>query len=113
MDNWHGYHSLPLATEADRNLTTFITPWGRFRYRTSPQGLKPSGDGFTDRMDALYADFERSRRCVDDTLLYDDTIEAQFYRTCEFLDRAGHHGIILNPEKFQFAETEVDFLGFV
>ena len=112
MDNWHGYHSLPLATEADRNLTTFITPWGRFRYRTSPQGLKPSGDGFTDRMDALYADFERSRRCVDDTLLYDDTIEAQFYRTCEFLDRAGHHGIILNPEKFQFAETEVDFLGF-
>ena len=112
IDNWHGYHSLPLATEEDRNLTIFITPWGRYRYLTSPQGLKPSGDGFTDRMDSLFSDFERSRRCVDDTLLYDDSIEAQFFRTCSFLDRAAHHGIILNPAKFQFAEKEVNFVGF-
>ena len=112
LDNWHGYHSLPLATEKDRNLTTFITPWGRYRYLTAPQGLKPSGDGFTDRMDSLFSDFERSRRCVDDTLLYDDSIEAQFFRTCSFLDRAARHGIILNPAKFQFAELEVNFVGF-
>ena len=112
LDNWHGYHSLPLATEADKDLTTFITPWGRYRYATTPQGLKPAGDGFTDRMDSLFSDFERSRRCVDDTLLYDESIESQFFRTCAFLDKAGQHGIILNPDKFQFAEVEVDFVGF-
>ena len=112
LDNWHGYHSLPLATEADKDLTTFITPWGRYRYTTAPQGLKPSGDGFTDRMDSLFSEFERSRRCVDDTLLYDDSIESQFFRTCAFLDLAAQHGIILNPDKFQFAEMEVDFVGF-
>lgn len=26
----HGYHSLPLATEEGRALTTFITEWGRY-----------------------------------------------------------------------------------
>ena len=112
LDNWHGYHSLPLASEEDRALTTFVTPWGRYRYCTAPQGLRSSGDGFTDRMDRLFEDFERSRRCVDDTLFYDDTIEQQFFRTCEFLDRCGEHGIIINPAKFQFAEMEVDFVGF-
>ena len=39
LDNWHSYHSLPLASEEDKALTTFITPWGRHRYRMAPQGL--------------------------------------------------------------------------
>jgi hypothetical protein len=111
-DNWHGYHSLPLASEEDRDLSTFITPFGRFRYLTGPQGLRPVGDGFTDRMDRTFEDFERTRRCVDDTLLYDQTIEQQFFRVCEFLDRCSANGIILNPAKFQFAEMEVEFVGF-
>ena len=27
MDAWEGYHSIPI-TEEDRDVTTFITPWG-------------------------------------------------------------------------------------
>ena len=53
LDNWNGYHSVPLASEADKDVTTFITPWGQFRYNVAPMGLKPSGDGFTDRMDRI------------------------------------------------------------
>ena len=30
-DAWNGYHGVPLR-ESDRHLTTFITPFGRFRY---------------------------------------------------------------------------------
>ena len=30
----------------------------------------------------------------------------------EFLETVGTAGIILNPDKFQFAEREVDFAGF-
>ena len=112
FDAFHGYHSLPLATEEDRDATTFITPWGRFRYRTCPQGFLSAGDAYTARMDAMLHDFERMGRCVDDTLLYDDSIEASFARACQFLNRCGQNGVILNPSKFQFAEEEVDFLGF-
>ena len=45
FDAWNGYHSLPLADE-DRHLTTFITPWGRWRYKKAPQGYASSGDGY-------------------------------------------------------------------
>ncbi|VDI76071.1 Hypothetical predicted protein [Mytilus galloprovincialis] len=37
FDAWNGYHSVPIPEE-DRHLTTFITPWGRYRYKTAPQG---------------------------------------------------------------------------
>ena len=42
-DAWNGYHSVPLRVE-DRHLTTFITPWGRYRYCRNPQGFVQGGD---------------------------------------------------------------------
>ena len=35
-DAWNGYHSVPLHPD-DRHLTTFITPWGRYRYKVAPR----------------------------------------------------------------------------
>ena len=55
LDAWNGYHSVPLR-EDDRHLTTFITPWGRYRYKTAPQGYIASGDAYTRRYDAIVAD---------------------------------------------------------
>ena len=69
FDAFHGYHSLKLASEDDRNVTPFISEWGNFRYKTCPQGFLSAGDAYTNRMDRLLQDMERQRRCVDDTLL--------------------------------------------
>lgn len=44
FDAWNSYHSVPLH-EDDRHKTTFITPWGRYRYLSAPQGYMASGDG--------------------------------------------------------------------
>ena len=43
LDAWEGYHSIPLAEE-DKDYTTFITPFGRYRYLTAPQGFLSAGD---------------------------------------------------------------------
>ena len=51
-DAWNGYHSIPLD-ERGRHATTFITPWGRLRYRVAPQGALSSGDGYTYWYDAV------------------------------------------------------------
>ena len=45
-DAWNGYHSIPLD-ERDHHLTTFLTPWGRMRYRVAPQGSLSLGDCYT------------------------------------------------------------------
>ena len=52
FDAWNGYHSVALHPD-DRHLTTFITPWGRYRYRVSPQGYVASGDGYSRRFDEI------------------------------------------------------------
>ena len=39
---WNENHSVPLRM-SDRHLTTFITPFGRWRYTQAPQGSSPPG----------------------------------------------------------------------
>lgn len=57
LDAWNGYHSVPIQQD-DRHLTTFITPWGRYRYKTAPQGYIASGDGSPDDMMRLLLTFK-------------------------------------------------------
>lgn len=110
-DAWNGYHAVPLHPD-DRHLTTFITPWGRYRYCVAPQGYTASGDGYSRRFDAVVADIPRKTKCVDDTLLWSDSIEESFHQTVEWLDRCGRNGITQNPSKFCFAKDVAEFAGF-
>ena len=112
FDAWNVYHAVPIREE-DRHLFTFITPWGLFRYKRAPQGFLSSGDGYNRRFDEITSHVLRAERCVDDTLLYDDDPEANWWRAIEFLELCGKSGIVLNPEKFKFAEETVDFAGFM
>ena len=68
VDAWNGYHSVYLDPKC-RDLTTFITPWGRYRYKTTPQGYLAAGDAYTERFDKIISGVENKTKCVDDTLL--------------------------------------------
>jgi hypothetical protein len=111
FDAWNGYHSVALAEE-DRHYTTFITPWGRYRYLTAPQGYIASGDAYTARYDALVTNISNKTKCIDDALLWADDIEGSFHQAVEWLHICATNGITLNPDKFRFAEDEVEFAGF-
>ena len=111
FDAWNGYHSVPLE-EDDKHLTTFITPWGRYRYRTAPQGYIASGDGYSRRFDEIVSDFPNKTKCIDDTLLWANNLEESFMQACQWLDLCGRNGITLNPDKFVFGQETVEFAGF-
>lgn len=108
LDNWHGYHSVPIHPD-DRHLTTFITPYGRYRYRTAPQGFVSAGDAYTQRMDIIVEGTPNFDHCVDDSILWDKSIREHFFRVCEFIEKCSLAGCVFNPDKFQ---DEVDYLGF-
>ena len=110
-DAWNGFHSVPLRA-SDKHLTTFITPFGRWRYRRAPQGFLSSGNGYNRRFDAILSDFQRKERIVDDTLHYDTDLQTHWWRTIDFLSIVRRAGIILNPIKFQFAQQNVELAGF-
>ena len=111
FDAWNGYHSVPIREE-DRHLTTFITPWGRYRYCVAPQGYIASGDAYSRRYDEIVSDIPNKSKCIDDTILWSYNIEKSFFQTVKWLDICGKNGIILNPEKIVFAEDSVEFAGF-
>ena len=112
LDAWNGYHSVPLSPAA-RDATTFITEWGRYRYCRAPQGFHGSGDGYTRRFDDITVDMMRKTRCIDDSLLWDDSIESSFWHTLDYISQCADKGVVFNPDKFHFADMEVEFAGFL
>ena len=130
FDAWNGYHSIPLHPE-DRHLTTFITPWGRYRYCVAPQGYIASGDAYTRRFDEIVMDIPDKIKVVDDALLYtplhldernvpatdrmdilSTSIENSFFQAAHWLDVCGRNNITGNPSKFSMGEVETDFTAF-
>ena len=110
-DAWNGYHSVPIRKE-DRHLTTFITPWGRYRYRVAPQGFVASGDGYARRYDEVISDVKRKTKCVDDAVIWDTELEEHWWRAIDFLILVETNGVVLNESKLQFAQRIIDFAGF-
>ena len=94
---WNGYHSVPICEE-DRHITAFITPWGRYRYKVAPQGFLASGDAHNQRFDAIISDLTNKVKCVDDTWMCEDSIEAAFFQACAWFDLCTRNGITLNPK---------------
>ena len=108
LDNWHGYHSVPIHP-SDQHLTSFITPYGRYKYLTAPQGFISAGDGYTQCLDQIVQGTQNFDHCVDDSILWDTDIKANFFSVCAFLTKCAQAGCIFNPSKFQLAEEEVTF----
>lgn len=111
-DAWEGYHAVPI-TEESLKLTRFITPFGAYRYLRSPQGFHSSGDGYNRRFDSIIAGVTNTIHQVDDSLLWETTVEKNFHKTCSFLTLMGRNGMLQNPDKFQFCKMEVNWSGFV
>ena len=111
LDAFWGFHQVPLAAE-NRPLTTFITPWGRYRYLRTPMGHISASDACTKRYDDAVIDIERKFKCVDDVLLYDTSVEQSFWHCWDYLEICAKAGVTLSPEKFRFCRREVEFVGF-
>ena len=111
FDCWNGYHSIPLHDD-HQYLTTFITPWGCYRYKTAPQGYIASGDGYSRRFDELVSHIPNKTKCINDTLLWPDNLTESFFQAVNWLDLCGYHGITLNPKKFVFGTDTVEFTSF-
>ena len=75
-----GYHTIELDAES-QPLTIFITEWSRYLYSPLPQGYLAAGDAYTRCYDEVIKDIPRKVKIVDDTLLYDYSIEEAFFHT--------------------------------
>ena len=105
-------HQCPLDEESQL-LTTFITPFGRFKYLCAPYGISSISEHYNRRMDEAFAGLSGYRRIVDNVVIYDSHIAHHANHVRLFLQRCAERKIKLNNEKWQFAQPEVTFAGFI
>ena len=112
FDAVKGYHQCPLD-KASQDLTTFITPFGRFKFLRAPFGLSSISEHYNRRMDEAFTGLQDFRKIVDDVIVYDNNISSHVTHVRQFLQRCRERKITLNKDKFVFAEPEIAFAGFV
>ena len=99
LNVWNSFHDVPLRFE-DREKTTFITPWGTFRYRVAPQGYLATMDGFTHRFRLITEDMKNKQTIVYDTTICRFNTEQNFYVVINLLETGHNAGLIFNSDKF-------------
>ena len=73
-----------------------------------PQGSL-ADDAYTERFDTIISGVRNKTKCVDDSLLWSDSVESNFFDVCKFLTLCSANGIVMNPKKFIFCSKEVEF----
>ena len=112
FDALKGYHQIPL-TEESKDLTAFMTPFGRFRYLRLAFGLNSAGDVFTLRYGNAIDKATDGLRATEDTLIRGSTSSELVANTRKFFDACRENGITLNMRKIQWDKKEVLFGGFL
>ena len=112
MDANSGFWQVEMA-ESSRPLTTFITPFGRFRFRKMPFGISAAPEFFQRQMEKIL-EGEKGVVCMmDDVLVFGDTEEIHNARLRSVLGKLEGAGLTLNREKCEFGVDRVTFLGHV
>ena len=112
IDALSGYWQVPLAPEC-QELTTFITPFGRYMFRRAPFGICSISEHYNRRMDEALIGIQNIRKIVDDIIIYDRTYEEHVKHVREVLERCRQRKISLKREKFVFAQPKAKFSGYI
>lgn len=93
-------------------LTTFNTPWGKYKWLRLPFGLNVCADVFQERLNAVLKGMKGITGCADDILTRGvDSKDHDDVNLPRLLETARMNGIKFNPKKLQFKTTECEFFG--
>ncbi|GFS28712.1 retrovirus-related Pol polyprotein from transposon 297 [Nephila pilipes] len=112
LDAKNGFWQLPLD-EKSSYLTTFCTPWGRYRFLVLPFGLNSAPEEFQKAMDEIYEEDEDINPYFDDISLGSSTVEEHCRLLRRTLLKARKANLKFNELKTQLSQTSVNYLGHV
>jgi transposase InsO family protein len=110
LDMKNAYFQIQLS-EASREITTFSTHKGLFRYKRLFCGINCAPETFQKIMEVATKDCEGLEVYIDDFLIHGATREIHDKRLRHFLKKFKQLGLTLNYEKCVFATKQVHFRG--
>lgn len=111
LDLRKGYYQIPLENSC-RDLTAFVTPWGTFRFKVLPFGLKNAPAIFQSIMTKVLrncADF--SVVYIDDVLVFSMSEEEHVGHVKSVLYALRESGLTVKKEKCAWGLRHVEYLG--
>lgn len=105
------YHQILLAPES-RDITTFSTHVGNFRYKRLMFGVSSASEEFNHKITQLLAEVKEGVQNIhDDIIVYAETIEKHDEIVTRVLTILLEAGLTINKEKCRFGVKEIDFFG--
>ncbi len=112
LDAASGFYQIPLE-EGSQELTTFITPFGRYCFRRLPFGVTSAPEIFIRKMIEVLDGLDGVFVYMDDILVYGSDAKEHDRRLANVLKTLETAGLKLNNDKCTFRQTELKFLGHV
>lgn len=112
LDLSSGFWHMELDGDSS-NLTTFMTPFGRFKFNRVPFGLNCAPEMFQGKMVKLFGDLKGVMVYFDDIVVYADDEREHDKIMQEVIDRARKNNIRFNTDKIQYRRREVKFMGYL
>ncbi|VDH97221.1 Hypothetical predicted protein [Mytilus galloprovincialis] len=116
VDAKNGFWHVELDEESSL-LTTFNTPFGRYRWLRMPFGLSSAPEEYQRRQDQTVEGLPGVRSIVDDILIYgegdteEEAIDDHDRKFRALMERCRERNLKLNKEKFKLKLKEVRFIG--
>ena len=109
-DTNKGYWHIELDYESSL-LCTFNTPFGRFRPKRLPFGVKVSQDIFQCKLDEILRDIPNVAGIADDILVFGSSDIEHDKAFINMLETCRKNNVGLNSEKLQFKQEKINFYG--
>ena len=93
-------------------LTTFSTPFGRYRFLRMPFGINSASEVFQRSMEQLFAGYPCSV-IVDDIIIGGRGVAEHHANLRKVLDRVREVNLKLNPDKCKFRLDQVAYVGHI
>lgn len=110
LDIKQAFHQVELAEES-RDITTFITNWGLYRYTRLLFGVNYAPEFFQNLMESILAECSNTVVFIDDIVIWGLTEQEHDDAVKQTLAVLSSHGLSLNVHKCKFKRQEIQFLG--
>ncbi|XP_055590166.1 uncharacterized protein K02A2.6-like [Uranotaenia lowii] len=112
LDLQNGFWQMELDRKSS-DLTTFMTPFGRFRWNRVPFGISSAPEMFQKRMVQLFGDIPGVEVYFDDILIAGSDFTEHDCILTIVLERARDNNIRFNSSKVQYRTKRVKFMGHI
>ena len=112
LDAKSGYWGVALDVESQL-LTTFRTPFGRYKFLKLPFGLSVSQDIFQEKIDQILEACPGTVGIADDIAVFGKTEEEHDKNLINLLEQAKKSGLTFNSSKCSIKQSEINYYGVV